>query len=75
MILSIADLLPKTPTAREEAVDLVCRMVGALVLARAVPASSNLGRELLATATEHGRKNVMSSNKPRRGGRKSSRQG
>ena len=75
MILSIADLLPKTPTAREEAVDLVCRMVGALVLARAVPASSNLGRELLATATERCRKNVMSSNKPRRGGRKSSRQG
>jgi TetR/AcrR family transcriptional regulator, transcriptional repressor for nem operon len=52
MIVSIADLLPKAPSARDEAVDMACRMLGALVLARAMPASSSLGRELLATATE-----------------------
>ncbi|KRQ99136.1 hypothetical protein CQ10_04575 [Bradyrhizobium valentinum] len=73
MILSIAGSLPETST-REEAVDLVCRMVGALVLARALPASSNLGRELLSTATERCRKTVMTSNGLRRGGRSSRRQ-
>ncbi|MDU6747599.1 MAG: TetR/AcrR family transcriptional regulator, partial [Bradyrhizobium sp.] len=41
-----------TPMAREEAVDLICRMVGALMLARAMPASSDLRRELLATETQ-----------------------
>ena len=68
MIVSIANLLPKAPSARDEAVDLVCRLLGALVLARAMPASSSLGRELLATATERCRKSAMRSNKPRRGG-------
>jgi TetR/AcrR family transcriptional regulator, transcriptional repressor for nem operon len=68
MILSIANLLPKAPSARDEAVDVVCRLLGALVLARAMPASSSLGRELLATATERCRKSAMRSNKPRRGG-------
>ena len=68
MIASIANLLPKVPSARDEAVDVVCRMLGALVLARAMPASSSLGRELLATATKRCRKGAMSSNKPRRGG-------
>jgi TetR/AcrR family transcriptional regulator, transcriptional repressor for nem operon len=75
MILSVANLLPETPSARAEAVDLVCRMVGALVLARAMPASSSLGRELLATATERCRKSAMTSNKPRRGARSPRRQG
>lgn len=74
MILSIADSLPGTSSTREEAVDLVCRMVGAVVLARALPASSNLGRELLSTATERCRKTVMTSNGLRRGGRNSRRQ-
>ena len=68
MIVSIANLLPKAPSARDEAVDVVCRLLGALVLARAMPASSSLGRELLATATKRCRKGAMSSNKPRRGG-------
>lgn len=71
MVSSIADSLPKTPSAREQAMDLVCRMVGAMVLARAMPASSNLGRELLATATERCRNDVTSSNRPHQGGRKS----
>jgi hypothetical protein len=44
---------------------------GALVLARAVLASSNLGRELLATATERCRKGVTRSNRPGQGGLKS----
>jgi hypothetical protein len=39
-------------TTLDEAVDMACRMLGALVLAKAMPASSSLGRELLATATE-----------------------
>jgi TetR/AcrR family transcriptional repressor of nem operon len=68
MITSIANLLPKAPSARDEAVDVVCRVLGALVLARAMPASSSLGRELLATATERCRKSAMTLNKPRRGG-------
>lgn len=71
MILSIAESLPEAPSARQEAVDLVCRMVGALVLARAMPASSDLGRELLVTATERCQKDVTGSNRLRRGGRKS----
>ncbi|XUM24872.1 TetR/AcrR family transcriptional regulator [Bradyrhizobium oligotrophicum S58] len=71
MISSIAEQLPEAASARQEAVDLVCRMVGALVLARAMPASSNLGRELLATATERCRKDVTRSNRPRQGGRNS----
>lgn len=51
MIVSVANRLPDTPDTRSEAVDLVCRMLGALVLARAMPISSGLGDELLATAT------------------------
>lgn len=51
MITSVANRLPDTPDTRSEAVDLVCRMLGALVLARAMPASSHLGDELLTTAT------------------------
>lgn len=71
MILSIAESLPEAPSARHEAMDLVCRMVGALVLARAMPASSNLGRELLATETERCQKDVTGANRLRQGGRKS----
>jgi len=68
MILSVENLLPKTPRARDEAIDVICRMLGALVLARAMPASSSLGRQLLATATERCRKSAATSNKLRRGG-------
>ena len=68
MISSVENLLPKTPSARDEAIDVVCRMLGALVLARAMPASSSLGRELLATATERCRKSAMTSSRPRRAG-------
>ena len=68
MVLSVESLLPKTPYARDEAIDVVCRMLGALVLARAMPASSGLGRELLGTATKRCRKSAVTSNKPRRGG-------
>ena len=75
MILSVVDLLPRTPSARDEAVDVVCRMLGALVLARAMPASSGLGHELLATATERCRKSAMTSNKARRGGNSPRRRG
>jgi TetR/AcrR family transcriptional repressor of nem operon len=75
MIVSIANLLPKAPSARDEAVDMACRMLGALVLARAMPASSSLGRELLATATERCRKSAMTSSRSRRGGSSPRRQG
>jgi TetR/AcrR family transcriptional repressor of nem operon len=75
MIVSIANLLPKAPSARDEAVDMACRMLGALVLARAMPASSSLGRELLANATERCRKSAMTSSRPRRGGSSPRRQG
>lgn len=68
MISSVENLLPKTPSARAEAVDVVCRMLGAMVLARAMPASSSLGRELLSTATERCRKSAVTSSTPRRGG-------
>ena len=68
MILSVESLLPKTPYARDEAIDVVCRMLGALVLARAMPASSSLGRELLGTAKKRCRKSAVTSNKPRRSG-------
>ena len=66
--MSIANLLPKAPSARDEAVDVVCRLLGALVPARAMPASSSLGRELFAPATERCRKSAMSTNNPRREG-------
>jgi TetR/AcrR family transcriptional repressor of nem operon len=75
MIVSIANSLPKAPSARDEAVDMVCRMLGALVLARAMPASSSLGRELLSTATERCRKSAMTSNRSRRDGSSPGRQG
>ena len=75
MVLSVANLLREAPSARDEALDVVCRMLGALVLARAMPASSSLGRELLATATERCRKSAMTSNRPRRGGSSPRRQG
>lgn len=68
MILSVINLMPDTPFARGEAVDVVCRVLGALVLARATPASSSLGRELLSTATERCRASAMTSSKPRQGG-------
>jgi TetR/AcrR family transcriptional repressor of nem operon len=59
MIGSVADRFPDaTSDARGEAVDLVCRMLGALVLARAVPASSELGSELLTTTKSRCRESV-----------------
>jgi TetR/AcrR family transcriptional repressor of nem operon len=74
MILSVEHLLPQSPSARGEAVDVVCRVLGALVLARAMPGSSSLGREVLATATARCRKSAMISSKPRQGGRGPRRQ-
>lgn len=65
MIVSIADRLPVGDAARGEAVNLVCRMIGALILARAVPASSSLGQELLATAAERSRADVDDLSRPR----------
>lgn len=67
MILSVENLLPKVPRVRDEAIDVICRMLGALVLARAVPSSSGLGRELLATATERCRKSAAIPNRRQRG--------
>ena len=52
MIVSVEDRLPAGPAARAEAIGLLTRMVGALMLARAVPDSSALGPEILATALE-----------------------
>ncbi|MDA9433810.1 TetR/AcrR family transcriptional regulator [Bradyrhizobium sp. CCBAU 51627] len=52
MISSIVKLLPDKESARGDATDIACRIVGALTLARAMPRSSELGRELLETATE-----------------------
>ena len=69
MILSVENMLPKTPSARGEAVDVVCRILGALVLARAMPVSSSLGSEVLATTTERCRKSATNSSKPRPGDR------
>lgn len=54
MIASVAALLPE-PESREKrdrAVDLVNRMVGALMLSRAVPDDSPLAEEILQTALQ-----------------------
>ena len=54
MIASVAALLPDpgTPDTRARAVDLVNRMVGALMLSRAVPDDSALAEEILQTALQ-----------------------
>ena len=70
MVSSVINLLPDTSSARGDAIDVVCRIVGALVLARAMPASSRLGLELLATATERCPNSVMASDKSSRGRRR-----
>jgi len=61
MIGSIQKRLEPDSSARNIAIDLVCRMLGALVLARAVPASNNLHYELLANEIERGRASVAKS--------------
>lgn len=48
MIASVEERLPPDPRSRERAVDVVTRMVGALMLARAVPDGA-LADELLET--------------------------
>ena len=54
MIASVAALLPDpgSPDTRARAVDLVNRMVGALMLSRAVPDDSALAEEILQTALQ-----------------------
>ncbi|MDO9246544.1 MAG: TetR/AcrR family transcriptional regulator [Phenylobacterium sp.] len=52
MVESMAARLPEGPKARGEAIALLARMAGALALARAMPESSDLGREVLAAALE-----------------------
>jgi TetR/AcrR family transcriptional repressor of nem operon len=66
MIGFVQERLEPDLSARSIAIDLVCRMIGALVLARAVPASNSLHGELLANATEHGRASVTKSKKSRK---------
>lgn len=50
MIGSVARLLPEGGTSREDAIDIISRILGAMVLARAMPASSPLGDEFLSVA-------------------------
>ena len=52
MVESMAARLPEGPETRGEAIALLSRMAGALALARAMPESSDLGREVLAAAVE-----------------------
>ena len=52
MVESTAGRLGEGTEARAEAIALLSRMVGALALARAMPESSELGREVLAAALE-----------------------
>nr|WP_276542917.1 TetR family transcriptional regulator [Bradyrhizobium elkanii] len=66
MISSIVKLLPDKESARADATDIACRVVGALTLARAMPRSSGLGRELLETAKERSRRKPTKS-RPKRG--------
>jgi TetR/AcrR family transcriptional repressor of nem operon len=70
LIASVEALLPEVTSARDEAVDVICRIVGALVLARAMPASSDLARELLATATKRCGSREAISTRPRHGQRR-----
>lgn len=58
MVVSMANRLPEGPEARAEAIALLSRMAGALALARAMPESSDLGREVLAAALEGCRRDV-----------------
>lgn len=58
MVESMAARLPDGPEARAQAIALLARMVGALALARAMPESSELGREVLAAALEGCRKDA-----------------
>jgi TetR/AcrR family transcriptional repressor of nem operon len=52
MIASLAERLPPSAARRGAAIALLARMVGALALARAVPASHPLGAEVLAEALQ-----------------------
>ena len=58
MIESVAARLPNDGESRSEAINLLTRMVGALVLARATPDSTDLGREVLAVALDRSRRDV-----------------
>ncbi len=73
LIVSVERRMPEDSASRSDAVDLVCRMVGALVLARAVPKSSDLGEELLVTATERCRESAADLKKAKRGRRPAGR--
>ena len=50
MVASVAERLAPTDAARGEAIALLCRMVGALALARAMPEGSPLAPEILEAA-------------------------
>lgn len=58
MVESMAGRLPEGPETRAEAIALLARMAGALALARAMPESSDLGREVLAAALDSCRKDA-----------------
>lgn len=58
MVESMAARLPDGPEARAQAIALLARMVGALAIARAMPESSELGREVLTAALEGCRKDA-----------------
>lgn len=58
MIESVAARLPDNPESRSEAINLLTRMVGALVLARATPGASELGREVLTVALDRCRQDA-----------------
>ncbi len=58
MVASLAARLPFAPAARSDAINLLTRMVGALILARATPESSALGAEILSTALEACRRDM-----------------
>ncbi len=54
MITAVSDRLPENLSRRSDAIDLVTRMVGALILSRATPAKTSLSSEILATALRSG---------------------
>jgi TetR/AcrR family transcriptional repressor of nem operon len=52
MIDSIVERLPESEDARSRAIDLLTRMVGALMLSRAIPSANPLGSEILSTSLD-----------------------
>jgi TetR/AcrR family transcriptional repressor of nem operon len=70
MIQSVADALPgHDASARDRAINLVVRMVGALMLARAVPDDSPLADELLDATLRCARRELEATSPLRQGAR------